>query len=297
MISHNKCPLCGAGSIVVLHECIDFLVTGKQFPVCICSSCSFVFTNNYPEEQESAGYYQSEKYISHSDTKEGLMNKLYHLTRKLMLSTKFRLLMKVAGLKSAAVLDVGSGTGYFPMYLNNRGWLCQGIEISREAREFAQFKNDLSLLAPEAINDLKSGSMDIITMWHTLEHFFNPREYLDSAYRILKKEGLLVIAVPNHLSYDAEKYLDSWAAWDVPRHLWHFNPDTIQILANEYHFKLQSIKRLPLDAFYVSAMSEKYKKSFFPLFRGLITGFVSLVISIFNIKKTSSLIYFFRKDQ
>ena len=297
MISHNKCPLCGAGSIDVLHECTDFLVSGKKFPVCICTSCTFVFSTNYPDEQESAAYYQSEEYISHSDTGVGLMNKVYHIARKFMLSTKLRMLRKVSGLKSADVLDIGSGTGYFPMYLKKKGWECQGIEISREAREFAQSKNDLFLQAPEAINDFKTGSMDIITMWHTLEHFYNPREYLDFAYRILKKEGLLVIAVPNHLSYDAEKYKDSWAAWDVPRHLWHFNPDTIQILANEYHFKLQQKKRLPLDAFYVSAMSEKYKKSFFPLFKGMITGLISLCISIFNINKTSSLIYFFRKDQ
>ena len=294
---HNNCPLCGSDSISELYECRDFLVTGNKFNVCSCNSCSFVFTGNYPGEEEAATFYRSEDYISHSDTEKGLFNKLYHRARSLMLSVKFRMLRKISGLKSAFVLDIGSGTGYFPLYLQKKGWQCQGIEISKEAREYALKKNKLSLLPPEAINDLKPGSIDIITMWHTLEHFYHPDDYLEKAYRILKENGLLIIAVPNHLSYDAHKYRALWAGWDVPRHLWHFNPSTIKVLAGKHHFELLAMKSLPLDGFYVSVLSEKYIKSSLPLLLGFITGFLSWVYSLFNTGRSSSVVYFFRKEE
>ncbi|HDZ40684.1 MAG TPA: class I SAM-dependent methyltransferase [Bacteroidetes bacterium] len=297
MPGYNKCPLCGSGSITVLYECTDSLVSGEKFPLSLCKSCSFVFTNNYPPEKDSGGYYQSDDYISHSDTSAGMMNKLYHIARSWMLAAKFRMLRKESGLKSASVLDIGSGTASFPLYIRKKNWKCLGIEISREARDYALSKNQFTLLPPEAIDDMEAESIDIITMWHTLEHFYHPEEYFYAAHKILKKNGLLVIALPNHWSYDAKKYRDLWAAWDVPRHLWHFNPETIHLLAGKHRFKLRTIKRLPLDAFYVSALSEKHKNSCLPLFRGLIAGLISSLISLFNIKKTSSLVYFFRKDQ
>ena len=295
MLNHNKCPLCGSDEIYVLYECNDSLVTGMKFPVCQCRHCSFVFTNNYPEENESDQYYKSDEYISHSDTTKGLINKTYHFVRKRMLLSKFRILKKESGLKTASVIDIGSGTGYFPMFLKKRGWECHGIELSKEAREYAQNNNGLLLSPPGDIEDFEPGSIDIITMWHTLEHFYHPGEYLGSAYRILKERGLLVVAVPNHWSFDAKKYRNFWAAWDVPRHLWHYNPDTIQILADKHHFKLQSMKRLPFDAFYVSVLSEKYKNSALPLVKGFITGIISWFNSLIRIRNTSSLVYIFRK--
>jgi len=297
MLKHKNCPLCGSDKISVLHMCRDFLVSGDIFPVCNCGSCSFVFTNNAPGEQESAAFYVSDEYISHSDTGKGLINKAYHLVRKWMLASKFRMLREESRLSSASVLDIGSGTGYFPVFLRQKGWECQGIEISDAAREAALARNNISLLPPAAILDIKSSGIDIITMWHALEHFYRPGDYLDASHRILKDDGLLVVAVPNHLSHDAKKYGGRWAAWDVPRHLWHFNPDSMQEMAEKHHFKLQSIRRLPFDAFYVSVLSEKNNNTPFPLIRGFIAGSVSWLGSIRNIRTSSSLVYFFRKDQ
>ena len=295
MLNHNKCPLCGSDEIYVLYECRDFLVTGKKFPLSQCRACNFIFTSNYPKEKDSGLYYKSDEYISHSDTEKGLINRIYHLVRKEMLSYKFRILKKESGLEKAYVLDIGSGTGHFPVYLKKKGWECQGIEISKDARDYAKRKNNLTLQPPGHIEHFESGSIDIVTMWHTLEHFYHPGIYLDEALRILKEEGLLVIAVPNHRSYDAKKYREFWAAWDVPRHLWHYNPDTIQKLAARHHFNLHLMKRLHFDAFYVSILSEKNKKSSLPLVRGFIAGFISWINSLANIRTTSSLLYIFSK--
>lgn len=293
---HNKCPLCGSVDIAVILECTDFLVSGEKFPVSRCGSCNFAFTNDYPPEDMAAGYYRSDEYISHSDTGKGLVNKIYHIARKIMLWRKYSMLKSLSAPGKASVLDIGSGTGYFPMYLRKKGWECQGIEISEEAREYARTNNSISLFSPGDIGTFGNNSMDIITMWHTLEHFYHPDEYLASSHHILKDKGLLVIAVPNHLSYDALRYGDMWAAWDVPRHLWHFNPDTISTMAGKHGFTLKAVRRLPLDAFYVSALSEKHKQSTLPFLRGLITGLISWMHSMLRIRKTSSLVYIFRKD-
>lgn len=294
---HNKCPLCGSADITVLHECTDSLVSGRKFPVRACKSCSFVFTDDYPAAEESHAYYQSKEYISHTDTNRGILNRLYHLVRSYMLSSKFRMIRRVSGLRKGTILDIGSGTGYFPLYMSNKEWKSTGIEISSEARDYAFSHNKISLLVPEAIEDMEAASMDVVTMWHTLEHFYDPGKYLESAYRILKSKGLLVVALPNHRSYDAAYYGASWAAWDVPRHLWHFNPETINHLVGKYNFKPVARYRLPFDAFYVSVLSEKNKGSHLPLIKGFIRGKLSWISSILDINRTSSLVYFFRKDQ
>jgi len=296
MLNHNKCPLCGSGDIILLYECTDYLVSRERFPVYRCRSCTFIFTNNIPEEKEAARYYQSEEYISHSDNNNGLINSIYQYVRRWMLSSKLRMLKKESGLVKASVLDIGSGSGYFPAYLINKGWECQGIEISKEARHYAGERNNIGLKPPEDINNFENNSIDIVTMWHTLEHFYQPGEYLGSSYRILRDKGLLVIALPNHQSYDARKYREEWAAWDVPRHLWHHNIDTIKLLCDKYGFKLKSIYRLPFDAYYVSALTEKNKKSSIPLIKGFTTGFISWISSILIKRNTSSLVYIFRKD-
>ncbi len=295
MPDHNKCPLCGSAESVLLFECKDHLVTGEFFPLKKCKSCGFIFTDNYPDQNNAPAYYRSDEYISHTDANKGLVNKTYHLIRKWMLADKYKILKKESGLKTASVLDIGSGTGYFPSYLKHKGWSCSGIEISEEARSFARREKNVELLAPEDIDTFLNGSMDIITMWHTLEHFYKPGDYLQNAHRILNDKGLLVIAIPNNLSYDAGHYKAFWAAWDVPRHLWHFNPATIEKLSDTYGFRLIKKYRLPYDAFYISILSERYRNSKTPLLKGSLTGLISWIRSVFNIEKTSSLVYIFKK--
>lgn len=295
MVNHNKCPLCGSDKTVLLYECADYLVSGEKFPVVKCLSCSFVFTNNYPEEEESGKYYKSDDYISHSDSDSGILNRIYKYVRRRMLASKLRMLEKESGLRSASVIDIGSGTGYFPAYLRLKGWECRGMEINAEAREYARKRNNIDLLSPGELVNFDPSCTDIVTFWHVLEHLYDPAKYLESVHSILKDNGLLVVAVPNHNSYDAGLYGEYWAAWDVPRHLWHFNPETIRVFCEKYNFRLTAIRRLPYDAFYVSVLSEKHSNSSFPLVRAFFTGFVSWLHSILQISRTSSLVYFFRK--
>jgi len=295
MVHHSVCPLCSSEMIGVELNCLDHFVSGKTFAVCRCSVCNFMFTQDYPLESEIGQYYESDEYISHSDTSKGLTNKLYRVARGIMLKRKKNLIVNITRLKTGNLLDIGSGTGYFASTMKNAGWVAKGIEINEKAREFSRSHFGIKVGTPDQVSTMKTESFDCITLWHVLEHFQDPFAYISEIYRLLKPGAFCFIALPNCSSYDAKSYESFWAAWDVPRHLWHFNPDTFRLFSEHYGFTLESLRILPLDVFYISLMSEKYKDSILPFFKGIAkaTGFA--FFSFFNRKRSSSVIYILRK--
>jgi 2-polyprenyl-3-methyl-5-hydroxy-6-metoxy-1,4-benzoquinol methylase len=159
----------------------------------------------------------------------------------------------------------------------------------------ARNKFKLTVNTPETLFELPGKSFEVITLWHVLEHLPNLNSSMSQFFKLLKDTGTLVIAVPNINSYDAKKYQQYWAAYDVPRHLWHFSPNTVSLLAEQCGFQIIDIKPMPFDAFYVSMLSEKYKNKKFATLRGLYRGLLSCFICLFNKKKSSSLIYVMKK--
>ena len=295
MVHHNVCPLCFSEKIGPQFVCTDHFISKKEFTIFKCSDCDFSFTQDYPEETEIARYYESDSYISHSNTSEGFSNKLYRIARRMMLSKKKGLIRKFTGLNKGTILDIGSGTGYFADTMKKAGWVSKGIEINEKARNFSISHFGLEVFTPAEISTFEPAGFDCITLWHVLEHFHDPFAYISEIYRLLKPGGFCIIALPNCSSYDAKSYESFWAAWDVPRHLWHFNPDTFRLFSEHYGFTLESLRILPLDVFYISLMSEKYKDSILPFFKGIAkaTGFA--FFSFFNRKRSSSVIYILRK--
>ena len=199
-------------------------------------------------------YYESEDYISHTDGKRSLFERVYHLIKNIALKNKVKLIN--AQSKKGKLLDVGAGTGDFLVAAKNDGWETIGIEPSSKAKEIAinkgvSFANNLS--------DLKNDSFDVITMWHILEHVANLDEYIIELKRVIKPTGTILIAVPNFKSFDANYYGKFWAAFDVPRHIWHFSQTAIQKLFGEKNLKLVKVLPMKFDSFYVSLLSEKYK--------------------------------------
>lgn len=291
----NQCPVCGSNQFKPFITCTDFFVSGGQFEIRECTGCGFKFTANAEDEENIGKYYQSEEYISHSNTSKGLVNAVYHQVRNYMLGRKRRLVEKATGLKSGQILDVGTGTGFFLNEMKTHGWQVTGTEKSADARDFAQNELGLEIEEPEQLSRLDNKSFDAITLWHVLEHIHRLDENMEAFARLLKPEGKLIIAVPNHTSYDARHYKQYWAAWDVPRHLWHFGPEQMKQFGEKYGFRLQSLHTMPFDSFYVSLLSEKYKKSKFALFNGLMHGKISWLKSLVNKEKCSSVIYLFGK--
>jgi SAM-dependent methyltransferase len=297
MVHHNECPLCGSVNIKEKLICKDHLVSGEIFKIISCNSCCFVFTQDYPEEKDIGKYYESEDYISHSDTSKGLTNKLYQVVRRIMLKRKKRLVRRITGLSEGTLLDIGSGTGYFASVMKNSGWDIKGIEINDHAREFSRNHFNLEVLPPDDIKGLKSNFFDCITLWHVMEHFHDPFKYVNEIKRLLKREGKCIIALPNCGSYDADSYGPQWAGYDVPRHLWHFTPESFRFLCNKTGLKLISENPLPLDVFYISQLSEKYMGSSAPFIKGMLKATLFAFHAWFIKKKTSSLIYIVEKAE
>jgi SAM-dependent methyltransferase len=295
MVHHDVCPLCSSEDPAQLFRCTDHFISGEEFPVFRCRNCGFTYTNDHPGEDEAGRYYESEDYISHSDTSKGIVNKLYLFARKFMLVRKRSFIEKTTGLKSGSLLDIGSGTGYFAATMKNAGWQVKGIEISEKARTFSSSHFNIEVLPPSELDSIESDSLDCITLWHVLEHFHDPFKYISEIKRILKPGALCIIALPNCSSYDAEYYDRYWAAWDVPRHLWHFSPATFNIFAGKAGFRNERISILPLDVFYISQLSEKYKGSSFPFLTGLIKAKYFTIKTFFNREKASSVIYTLQK--
>ena len=266
----NTCPLCGGTHLVKKMTCTDFYASGEQFDLLQCENCGFQFTQGFPVEKEIGKYYETPDYISHSDTKKGMMNELYHLVRSRMLQKKAQLINNITGKTSGKILDIGTGTGYFSHTMQQKGWQVEAIEKSAQARSFAKKNFNLDIKDDSGLNDFSSGSFDVITLWHVMEHLEHLNETWERLHELLKDGGCLVIAVPNCSSYDAQKYKEFWAAYDVPRHLWHFTPDSIKKFGEKHKFTLVNHLPMPFDAFYVSILSEKYKESKSSLVKGKI---------------------------
>lgn len=292
----QQCPVCDGKSFSIFLTCIDFFVSGEKFSIKKCNSCGFKITENIEDEENIGRYYQSEEYISHSNTAKGLVNSVYHAVRKYMLARKRRLVEKATSLQTGQILDVGTGTGFFLNEMKQNGWQVTGTEKSSDARDFAKKEFNLDNLPSEKLFELKDNSFEVITLWHVLEHIHLINENMKTFRRLLKEKGKLILAVPNHESFDAKHYREFWAAYDVPRHIWHFAPKQMKMLGEKHQFKMNSLHTMPFDSFYVSMLSEKYKNSKLALFKGIYFGKISWLNSILNPEKCSSVIYVFEKS-
>ncbi len=290
-IRYDHCQLCQSGNISTFLKTKDFMLSKKEYELWKCASCGFIFTQNVPGPEEIGKYYQSQEYISHSDTKKGMMNRLYHMARGFMLGEKFRMVRRAA--KGKSLLDIGTGTGYFPGFMKKKGYLAMGVEMDPKAREFAEMEFGLKVFSPEEFTGQKiEGRFDIITLWHVLEHVHDLHLYMERMKEYLEPEGTLVVALPNHGAFDARHYREYWAGYDVPRHLWHFTPSTLKYLAEKHGFRVNKMKRLPLDPFYNAMLSEKYRGNAFYLISGLVIGKLAFLESLFSLERSSSVAYF-----
>ena len=262
----------------------DFSVSGKLFDLKYNEEYEMYFTFPKPTEFELPNYYESSEYISHTDASSSFTDKLYQMVKQFMLSQKLNFIEK-KNIKSS-ILDLGAGTGDFLQKAQKRGWQIKGVEPNQGAIILARKKN-IELV--EHINKI-SGLYDVITMWHVLEHVYELDTYLKFLKKSLAPQGKLYVAVPNFNSYDATQYQEYWAAYDVPRHLYHFSQNAIRTIFREAEFKVIETKPLVFDSFYVSLLSEKYKYSKINYLRGFWEGLRSN-ISAWRTGEFSSLIY------
>ena len=291
-----KCPVCSSLESLHFLSVKDYTVSGEVFDLLKCSDCSFVFTSNPPSKAEIGQYYQSSAYISHTDNKKGIFDGVYQIIRAITLKGKRKLIEHItAGIKGN-ILDYGCGTGAFIKEMKNKGWHVSGIEPDLGAREKASLLTGIEIFDIESLGSFQSESMDVISLWHVLEHVHDLDHVMMKFNEILKTNGVLLIAVPNRTSYDAIHYSAHWAAYDVPRHLYHFTPDTFDVLLTKYGFTKSFIKPMWFDSFYVSLLSEKYKNGKMNVFSAFAVGLISNIKALLKPGTCSSQIYIYRKQ-
>jgi SAM-dependent methyltransferase len=297
--SINTCPSCGDTNFQPLIKLKDWFLTKQPFSLEKCSNCGLVVTFPVPELSSLSKYYKSDQYISHAES-TGIIARVYRAVQLFTLNQKLRLIRRLSN--SQTLLDYGAGKGDFLNHCQRHGLNVYGCEPDSDARAIAQKKNGLSL--SPSLSAVDNIQFDLVTLWHVLEHIPDPQIVVKNLVTRLNSGGLLIVAVPNHDCFDADFYGKFWAAYDVPRHLTHFNPSAMNSFAEECGLAVESMHRMWFDATYVSLLSEKLMAAngkglanFIGIVRALSIGFISNTFSLFNKKKCSSIIYVLKRQE
>jgi 2-polyprenyl-3-methyl-5-hydroxy-6-metoxy-1,4-benzoquinol methylase len=290
MITLSICPVCSGKSFKDFLVCNDHTTTGESFSLKQCNFCDFVLTDPRPDEESIGKYYKSDKYISHTGGQKNILDSIYLMARKIALKKKRAIIE--ANSTGKTILDFGCGTGEFLKEMQDNAWNIAGVEPSEVANQKASLitKNRIN----RSLSELEEKRFDVITLWHVLEHLHDLNGSLKRFHSLLEESGTIFIAVPNLQSYDASYYRSFWAAYDVPRHLWHFSQKTMKLLLEINGFKLVEVLPMKMDSFYVSLLSESYLQPQSSKIIQLIKAFIRGIVSNMKAKKNmnfSSLIY------
>ncbi len=276
--------------------CEDYTVSNQKFDLVYNEIFDMLETFPQPKLEDLGNYYESSDYISHTDSKKSFTDKLYQIVKGYTLNNKLCLINSFKT-DQKNLLDVGCGTGEFLLNCKNNGWNVVGVEPNQNAKSLAETKLTVCSISKIYTNlsDINSEKFDVITLWHVLEHVPNLEAYILNLKHLLKPNGILVIAVPNFKSYDANYYKQYWAAFDVPRHLWHFSKKSIELLFSKENMAVKKILPMKFDSFYVSLLSEKYKNGKSNFISAFYIGLLSNLKALGS-KEYSSLIYLIKNS-
>ena len=289
---NNKCPWCGSEKAQINLWLKDEFLSKEDFHICECLNCGLSYTMPRPNKEKIGEYYKSEEYYSHQENKKGFIPRLYESVKKVNLKHKYNLATQ--GLNVGKMLDIGCGVGDFLHTAEAHGWKCTGVEPSEDAKAIAKTKTKANIINSEDMEKIPDATFDLITMWHVLEHVDDLKWQIEQLHRLTKTKGRIVIAVPNYKSYDAQYYKELWAAYDVPRHLSHFNKNVLTKIFKSKNLELVRTDKLIWDAYYISYMSEQYKQHKFPLLKGAFRGCISNCKAR-HTNEWSSMVYIFEK--
>jgi len=290
-IAIGKCPVCDSININKVLTANDYLVSRESFEIMECNDCSLRFTTPIPTESEIGEYYKSDKYISHATSTASIFDAVYKIVRKYTLRSKRKTVERISKKQKGTLLDIGCGTGDFLIKMKNFGWETYGVETDGSARKIAETNTDSTIMNQKEFLQSEQ-KYDVITLWHSLEHLYDLSKYLNKISISLNANGVVMIAVPNYMSFDAEYYKQDWAAYDVPRHLYQFSPKAMINLMGK--FKLIHTKQMPFDPFYVSLLSEMSVRKKHNIIKALWIGWKSYLKGRKVANEGSSVLYIFK---
>ena len=278
------CPVCKANHFNPYTQCIDYTTTNETFTIIQCTTCQLLITSPRPDANSIGSYYESDSYISHTNNSKNLSDNAYRIIRTFTLRWKLKIIRNQK--PTGKILDYGCGTGDFLNQCKQSNWECYGVEPAEPARRKATQLTTLDI--SDSLLKLNNKKFDVITLWHVLEHVHNLNEKLSELKSHLAKDGILFIAVPNHECLDAKIYKTHWAAYDVPRHLWHFSQHNMKMLLALHGLNLIDTIPMKQDSFYVSVLSEKYKNPTANFLTNIVRALIIGLRSNFAARKTNN---------
>lgn len=290
-IHYTHCPVCQSDSLQRIFDVKDYTVSGEEFEVLQCNACTARFTQDVPGQDAIGRYYKSEDYISHTNTSKGLINQLYQRVRVRTMKQKAAMVKKYTHLPSGQLLDIGCGTGTFLHTMQQEGWQVTGLEPDADARAVGKQQYGITSLPSPELFSLKPQSFNAITLWHVLEHVHALHDYMAQIKALMAPGGVLFVAVPNYTAKDARAYGPYWAGYDVPRHLYHFSPAAMKVLAQQHELQIDCMLPMWFDSFYVDMLSSKYKTGKVNYVSAGLHGLASNINAIGNTKECCSVIY------
>lgn len=234
---------CGICNREIKHEFLKNVeMGGKIYDIYQCRECMVGFTVPAPSPEELSELYHSGNYrLSTGKRFNPYVESLIY---------GFRLLRKRRirkYIKKGRILDIGYGRGLFLNIMKKGGWEVTGVEFSKETASYASDLYGIKVITETSIHELPDESFDVITMNHVLEHSRKPSELISECRRLLRKGGLVVVAVPNTSSLQASAGKGVWFHLDLPFHFNHFSEEGLIRLLNKNPFDILKIKQFDME--------------------------------------------------
>lgn len=214
-----------------------FHTTDRVFEVVECGQCKFLRLSPQPSEEELKGFYPPEYYFAPTDR----VGQIADLYRRLVIQDHVRFVRRA--LRNAApggpIIDVGCSGGLLARFLRDGGYKAVGLDNSLDAAQRAWRFNAVPVVCGDLLHPpLPEGSCTAMMMFHLLEHVPQPGEFIAAVRRLLKKDGRLIVQVPNAASWQFMLFGENWNGVDVPRHLWNFRASDLEWLLKKQGFSI-----------------------------------------------------------
>jgi len=244
----GPCPACDSRDAGVRLETTDRLyrTTRQVFRIVECRKCRLLRLDPWPAPGELSRYYPEDYWFANDEDTASRMAETY---RRWVLGDHVRFVRRAIASsgEEGLVLDVGCGGGLFLRLLRERGHQVAGIDFSCDAAVIAWRRNGIPVACGSlARAPLADGTCSAITMFHVLEHLYEPGSYLEAAHRLLKPGGRLVVQVPNAASWQFFLLGENWTGLDVPRHLIDFRAGDLEALLDQCGFEVVRTKHFSL---------------------------------------------------